>query len=89
MPSPQGETMMQKNREAARANLESLYRIFTVPESPDSTLGAIDQAIAANVAGFLQTHIVAIERSLDEIEAHFASAAIPEEPTYVDRKSVV
>ncbi len=74
---------MPKNREAARANLESLYRIFTVPESPDSTLGSIDQAISSDVAGFLQTHIVAIERSLDEIEAHFASAAIPEEPTYV------
>jgi len=74
---------MPKNREAARANLENLYRIFTVPESPDSTLGAIDHAIAADVAGFLQTHIVAIQRSIDEIEAHFASAAIPEEPTYV------
>jgi len=74
---------MPKNRDAARANLENLYRIFTVPESPDSTLGAIDQAIAADVAGFLQTHIVAIERNLEEIEAHFSSAAIPEEPTYV------
>ncbi|NJD91528.1 MAG: putative pyridoxal-dependent aspartate 1-decarboxylase [Geobacter sp.] len=74
---------MPKNREAARANLENLYRIFTVPEAPDSTLGAIAQAIAGDVAGFLQTHIVAIERSMEEIETHFASAAIPEEPTYV------
>ncbi|GFE57096.1 pyridoxal-dependent aspartate 1-decarboxylase PanP [Geobacter sp. AOG1] len=74
---------MPKNRDAARANLENLYRIFTVPESPDSTLGAIDQAIAADVAGFLQTHIVAIERNLEEIETHFSAAAIPEEPTYV------
>lgn len=74
---------MPKNREAARANLENLYRIFTVPEAPDSTLGAIDRAIAADVNGFLQTHIVAIERDLESIEAHFSSAAIPEEPTYV------
>ena len=74
---------MPKNRDAARANLENLYRIFTVPEAPDSTLGAIDQAIAADVTGFLQTHIVAIERNLEEIEANFASAVIPEEPTYV------
>jgi len=37
---------MTKNRDAARANLETLYRIFTVPEAPDSTLGAIDHAIA-------------------------------------------
>ncbi len=74
---------MPKNRDVARANLESLYRIFTVPEAPDSTLGAIDQAIADDVNGFLQTHIVAIERNLEEIEADFASSAIPEEPTYV------
>ncbi|RNC71787.1 MAG: putative pyridoxal-dependent aspartate 1-decarboxylase [Desulfuromonadales bacterium] len=74
---------MPKNREAARASLENLYRIFTVPEAPDSTLGAIDQAISDDVAGFLQTYIVAIERSLEEIEAHFSSASIPEEPTYV------
>ncbi len=74
---------MPKSRDAARANLENLYRIFTVPEAPDSTLGAIDQAIAADVTGFLQTHIVAIERNLEEIEAHFSSATIPEEPTYV------
>jgi len=74
---------VQKNREAARATLESLSRIFTVPEAPDSTLGMIDQAISEDVAGFLQTHIVAIERSLEEIEADFSASQIPEEPTYV------
>jgi len=67
----------------ARATLENLYRIFTLPEAPDSTLGLIDQAIADDVTGFLQTHIVTIERDLEEIEASFASCAIPEEPTYV------
>ncbi len=74
---------MPKNRDAARANLENLYRIFTVPEAPDSTLGAIDQAISDDVSGFLQSHIVAIERNLEEIEASFFSSSIPEEPTYV------
>jgi glutamate decarboxylase len=78
-----GEPVMPKNRDAARANLETLYRIFTVPEAPDSSLGAVDQAISDDVAGFLQAHIVAIERSLEEIEANFSSFAIPEEPTYV------
>jgi glutamate decarboxylase len=74
---------MPKNRDVARANLENLYRIFTVPEAPESTLGSIDQAITDDVTGFLQTHIVAIERNLDEIEADFSSSVIPEEPTYV------
>ena len=74
---------MPKTREAARANLESLYRIFTVPEAPDSTLGGIDQAITNDVAGFLQTHIVALQRSIEEVESDFSSSCIPEEPTYV------
>lgn len=67
----------------ACATLENLYRIFTVPEAPDSTLGAVDRAITGDVAGFLQNHIVAMERPLEEIEASFSSFAIPEEPTYV------
>ncbi len=74
---------MPKSKEAARANLENLYRIFTHPEAPDSTLGVIDQAISADVAGFLGTHIVALERPIEEIEADFLSPVIPEEPTYV------
>lgn len=74
---------MPKTRETARATLENLYRIFTVPEAPGTTLGAIDQAITADVAGFLQTHIVALERSLEEIEDDFSSSLIPEEPTFV------
>ncbi len=67
----------------ARATLENLYRIFTVPVEPDSTLGEVDRAITGDVAGFLQTHIVAVERPLEEIEASFSSVTIPEEPTYV------
>lgn len=71
------------SREAARATLENLYRIFTVPEAPESTLGSIDQAISADVAGFLQNHIVAIERGIEDIEADFSTSTIPEEPTFV------
>lgn len=74
---------MAKNRETARANLQNLYRIFTIPEAPDSTLGAIDHAISDDVAGFLQTHIVALQRQIEEIEADFSSSVIPEEPTFV------
>ncbi len=74
---------MPKSKEAARANLENLYRIFTVPEAPDSTLGTIDQAISDDVAGFLGTHIVALERTIEDIEADFLSPEIPEDPTFV------
>lgn len=74
---------MPRIREPAQANLENLYRIFTVPEAPDSTLGRIDQAISDNLTGFLQEHIVAIERDLVEIERDFSQSRIPEEPTFV------
>lgn len=69
--------------EKALANLQNLFRIFTVPEAPDSTLGKIDQAISENVTDFLQKHIVALERSLEDIEKDFFRSAIPEEPTFV------
>jgi glutamate decarboxylase len=74
---------MPKSRELAQANLENIYRIFTVPEAPDSTLGRIDQAISDDLMGFLQEHIVAVERDLDEIERDFSRSRIPEDPTYV------
>jgi glutamate decarboxylase len=74
---------MPRSREPAQANLENLYRIFTVPEAPDSTLGQIDQAISDNLTGFLQSHIVAVERDLVEIERDFSQSRIPEDPTFV------
>src|SRR6185369_3204242 len=74
-------TAMPKSRELAQANLENIYRIFTVPEAPDSTLGRVDQAISDDLMGFLQEHIVAVERDLDEIEGDFSKSSIPEEPT--------
>ncbi len=69
--------------ETALANLQNIYRIFTVPEAHDSTLGVVDQAISENVADFLQKHIVALERSLEDIENDFSAAQIPEEPSFV------
>ena len=63
--------------------MENIYRIFTVPEAPDSTLGRVDQAISDNLMGFLQEHIVAVERDLDEIEGDFSQSRIPEDPTFV------
>lgn len=74
---------MPKSRELAQANLENIYRIFTIPEAPDSTLGRIDQAISDDLTGFLQDHIVAVERDIDEIEGDFSQSRISEEPTYV------
>lgn len=74
---------MAETRGPAQANLENMYRIFSVPEAPDSTLGRIDQAISDDLAAFLQQHIVAVKHQLSEIEGDFSQSRIPEEPTYV------
>ncbi|MGF1766301.1 putative pyridoxal-dependent aspartate 1-decarboxylase [Enterovibrio makurazakiensis] len=67
----------------AKASLESLHRIFTVPEAPNSTLGTIEQAISQNLNRFLQDHIIATEYSLTEIEKDFCNANVPEQPSFV------
>ncbi len=67
----------------ATASLENLYRIFTVPEAPNSTLGAIDKEISHNLMGFLGDRIVAREKSLPAIEQDFLVSQVPEVPQFV------
>ncbi|MGB3620901.1 MAG: putative pyridoxal-dependent aspartate 1-decarboxylase [Ketobacter sp.] len=67
----------------ADASMESMYRIFTVPEAPGSTLGNIDQKLSQNLAGFLQDHIVAVEKDLRELQKDFSESEIPEKPIFV------
>ena len=74
---------MTVNKRAAKATEESLHRIFTIPEAPDSTLGRIEQEMSQNLAGFLGDHIVAKDHLLTSIEKDFACSALPEQPTYV------
>ncbi len=74
---------MTVNKRAAFATEESLHRIFTIPEAPDSTLGRIEQEISQNLAGFLGEHIAAQEQALSEIEKDFSCSHIPEYPSFV------
>ncbi|MCW8327782.1 putative pyridoxal-dependent aspartate 1-decarboxylase [Photobacterium sp. SDRW27] len=74
---------MAVDNRKADASVESLHRIFTVPEAPDSTLGRIEKEISENLNAFLQTHIAAREKPLAEIEKDFSSADIPENPSFV------
>ncbi|TMP80964.1 putative pyridoxal-dependent aspartate 1-decarboxylase [Pseudoalteromonas phenolica] len=70
-------------KRCAVASDETLMRIFTVPEAPDSTLSKIELEISNNLVGFLNENIAAIEKPLHEVEKDFQSAAIPEEPMFV------
>ncbi|RXJ74103.1 putative pyridoxal-dependent aspartate 1-decarboxylase [Veronia nyctiphanis] len=74
---------MHKDKKTAQASQQSIDRIFTVPEAPDSSLGRIEQAISQNLNRFLQEHIAATERPLTEIEKDFNTASVPENPTFV------
>ncbi|QDP00123.1 pyridoxal-dependent aspartate 1-decarboxylase PanP [Thalassotalea sp. PS06] len=74
---------MANDKRYAQANNDSLHRIFTIPEAPDSTLSLIEEEISKNLNGFLSHHIVATDKPLSEIELDFASSALPEQPEYV------
>lgn len=78
---------MNSERKTALADLETLYKIFTVPEGPDTTLGKIDQDISENLVGFLQDHIVAVEKDLAELEKDFSESSIPEHPIFVSEQA--
>ena len=72
-----------QGNKGAVASLSNLYRIFTVPETPYSTLGKIDIEISQNLTGFLRQHIVASEMDLEKIEKDFSDPSIPEQPAFV------
>ena len=69
--------MTELNKRQATASEEALWRIFTVPEAPDSTLSIIEQNISQNLAGFLRESIVAVEKPLWQIERDFQAHQIP------------
>jgi glutamate decarboxylase len=74
---------MVKEQKTADVSFESLLKIFTVPEGPDSTLTKIEEGLSRNLNQFLREHIVAEEKPLREIEKDFSSAQIPEHPEFV------
>lgn len=78
---------MTGKKKSAQASIEAMHRVFTVPEAPESTLSRIDQNISRNLAGFLQEHIVAVERDLSEVEKDFSDYAIPEKPIFVSEQT--
>lgn len=73
---------MSEKRFAA-ATEENLYRIFTIPEAPDSTLARIESEVSQNLDGFLRDNIVAVEKPLSEIEQDFLDSEMPEQPQFV------
>ena len=67
---------MTRDMQYADASMEAMYRIFTVPEAPNSKLGRIEQQISENLVGFLQQHVVAVEKELPELEKDIDRATV-------------
>lgn len=58
-------------------------KIFTVPESEESTLGRIESQISTNLMDFLREHVVSSGISPQELEQNFLDSEIPEQPIFV------
>ncbi|MFB9144422.1 pyridoxal-dependent aspartate 1-decarboxylase PanP [Vibrio artabrorum] len=76
---------MVTEQKTADVSFDSLLRIFTVPEGPDSTLTQIEDKLSRNLNQFLREHIVAEEKPLRDIEKDFSNAHIPEQPEFVSK----
>ncbi|WP_428773166.1 pyridoxal-dependent aspartate 1-decarboxylase PanP [Vibrio sp.] len=74
---------MVSEHKTADVSFDSLLRIFTVPEGPDSTLTRIEAELSRNLNAFLREHIVAEEKPLRDIEKDFSNPSIPEQPEFV------
>lgn len=76
-----------KTRKKAEATLESMRKVFSIPETDDSTLMKIEREISQNLLGFLRDNIVAGEMEPAEIERDFKNVTIPEEPMFVHEQA--
>jgi glutamate decarboxylase len=70
----------------AEATLETMRKIFTVPESQHSTLHRLDREISENLTGFLRTRIVAGDIAPANLERDFQETRIPEDPLFVSEQ---
>ncbi len=70
----------------AKATLETMRKVFTLPESDQSTLARMDREISENLLGFLGGRIVAGDIAPANLEQDFLDTAIPEDPMFVSEQ---
>ena len=70
----------------AEATLETMRKIFTVPESEHSTLHRLDREISENLLGFLGSRIVAGDIAPANLEQDFMETQVPEAPMFVSEQ---
>lgn len=67
----------------AQVSLKHLFKVFTKPESEQSTLADIESRLSTNVLDFLSQHVVTQPVSLEDIESVFSQPSVPESPEFV------
>jgi glutamate decarboxylase len=70
----------------AEATLETVRKIFTVPESEHSTLHRLDREISENLLGFLGSRIVAGDIAPANLEQDFMETRLPDDPLFVSEQ---
>jgi putative pyridoxal-dependent aspartate 1-decarboxylase len=80
-------TRVGRGAKPARATLETVRKVFTLPESEDSTLQRLDRELSQSVLGFLRDRIVAGDVAPANLEQDFLDTVIPDEPTWVTEQA--
>jgi glutamate decarboxylase len=70
----------------AEATLETMRKIFTAPESKNSTLNRLDREISENLLGFLGSRIVAGDIAPANLEQDFMETRVPDDPMFVSEQ---
>jgi glutamate decarboxylase len=71
----------------AEATLETMRKVFTLPESDAATLLKLDDEISKNVLGFLKDRIVAGDLAPVNLEQDFLDTEIPLDPVWVKEQA--
>lgn len=77
----------RKHVKKAQATLESLRKIFLIPENESSTLIKIEREISENLMGYLKDHIVAGDMDPVHLEKDFFDTLIPDDPVFVSEQA--
>ena len=70
----------------AEANLETMRKVFTAPESEQSTLNRLDREISENLQGFLTDRVTAGDIAPANLEQDFLRTQLPEDPVFVSEQ---
>jgi len=82
----QGTATKSEVMKHAEANLDTMRRVFTLPENEQSTLVRLDREISENLLGFLKDRVIAGDIAPANLERDFQETKLPEHPLFVSEQ---